>query len=101
MPDSPTTSLVIIIVDQGVEPDVEAALEERGLNHFTKFSDISGSGETGRREGNPIWPGLNTMHYIVMDNDQIQPLVDQLHAIRDTYPITPGMKFIVVPAQLI
>jgi hypothetical protein len=101
MPDSPTTSLVILIVDGGVEPDVREALAARGLDHFTRFSDISGAGETGRREGDPIWPGLNTVFYIVMENDQIQPLVDQLHAIRATYPITPGMKFIVVPAQMI
>jgi hypothetical protein len=99
--DSPATSLVILIVDQGVEPDVMEALEANGLDHFTRFSDVSGAGETGRREGNPIWPGLNTVLYIVMENERIQPLVDQLHAIRATYPITPGMKFIVVPAQMI
>ena len=101
MTDSPTTSLVILIVDQGVEPDVMEALAESSLDHFTRFSDISGAGETGRREGDPIWPGLNTVLYLVMENAQIQPLVDKLHAIRDTYPITPGMKFIVVPAQMI
>ena len=98
---APTTSLVILIVDQGVEPDVMQALAEMGLNHFTKFSDISGAGETGRREGDPVWPGLNTVLLLVMENEKIQPLVDRCHAIRDSYPITPGMKFIVVPAQMI
>ena len=101
MPDSPATSLVLLIVDQGVEPDVMEVLEARGLRHFTRFSDISGAGETGRREGNPIWPGLNTVLYLVMNNDQIQPLIDQLHEVRGSYAITPGMKFIVVPAQMI
>ena len=99
--DSPTTSLVILVVDQGVEMDVTQTMQEMGLDHFTKFSDIAGAGETGPREGNPIWPGLNTVLYIVMENEKIQPLVDRLHEIRDSYPITPGMKFIVVPAQII
>ena len=101
MTDSPATSLVILIVDQGVEIDAMQALDELGLNHFTKFSDISGAGETGRREGDPIWPGLNTLLLIVMDNAKIAPLTERLHAIRDSYPITPGMKLIVVPAQMI
>lgn len=101
MTESSTTSLVILVIDQGVEPDVMQVLEQAGLNHFTRFSDVAGAGETGRREGNPIWPGLNTVLFIVMDNEQIPPLVERLHAIRDSYPITPGMRFIVVPAQMI
>ncbi len=100
MTDSPTTSLVILIVDQGVEIDVMEALEEMGIDHFTRFSDIAGAGETGRREGDPIWPGLNALLLLVMENEKIQPLVDRCHAIRDSYPITPGMKFIVVPAAM-
>ena len=101
MTDAPTTSLVILIVDSGVEMDVMEVLEEMGLDHFTRFSDIAGSGETGRREGDPIWPGLNTVLLLLMDNEKIQPLVDRCHAIRDTYPITPGMKFIVAPAVIL
>ena len=101
MTDSPTTSQIILIADQGVEMDVMEALEEQGLRHFTRFSDIAGAGETGRREGDPVWPGLNTVLLLVMENEKIQPLVDRCHAIRDSYPITPGMKFIVAPAQLI
>lgn len=95
------TSLVILVVDQGVELDALEVLADLGLDHFTKFSDVAGAGTTGRREGNPIWPGLNTVLFIVMDNEQIPPLVERLHAIRDSYPITPGMRFIVVPAQMI
>jgi hypothetical protein len=101
MPDSAATSLVILIVDQGVEPDVLEVLQARGLEHFTRFADVSGAGETGRREGNPIWPGLNTVLFLVMENDQIQPLIDRLHEVRGSYAITPGMKFILVPAQMI
>ncbi len=101
MIESSTSSLVILVIDQGVEPDVMQALEQAGLNHFTRFPDVAGNGETGRREGNPIWPGLNTVLFVFMDNEKIPPLVERLHAIRDSYPITPGMKFIVAPAQMI
>ena len=93
--------LVLIIVDEGVELDVMEVLAEMGLEHFTRIGDVSGSGETGRREGNPIWPGLNSILYVFMPTAQVQPLVDRCHAVRDSFPITPGMKFIVLPAEML
>ena len=98
--DTTDTQLVILVMDQGVEIDVMEAMTELGLEHFTRFSDISGSGETGRRVGSPIWPGLNTVLLLVIPALQVQPLIDRCHAIRDSFPITPGMKFIVLPARM-
>ena len=98
--DASDTRLVIIILDQGVESDVMAVMAEMGLEHFTKFDNVSGAGETGRREGDPVWPGLNTVLF-VMPVSQVEPLVDRCHAVRDSYPITPGMKFIILPAQML
>jgi hypothetical protein len=98
---SEATRLVIAIFDQGVEADVMEALDALGLRHFTKISNVAGRGETGPREGTPIWPGLNTVLLLVMPAERVQPLVDRLHAIRDSFPITPGMKFIVVPAEML
>jgi hypothetical protein len=96
-----TTSLVIAIFDQGVEPDVMSVLPEMGIKYFTKFGDVEGSGETGRREGTPIWPGLNTVLLIVMPSEQVDPLIERLHAVRDSFPLTPGMKFIIAPVRMV
>jgi hypothetical protein len=99
--DSTESKLVLIIIDQGVEMDVMGAMGETGLTHFTRLSDVSGAGETGRREGDPVWPGLNTVLLVYMRADQVQPLIDRCHAIRDSYPITPGMKFIMLSAEML
>ena len=95
------TKLVIAAFDQGTEPDVMEVLADMGIHHYTHLQDVSGSGETGRREGNPVWPGLNTMLFIVMPSDQVQPMIERLHAVRDSYPVTPGMRFIVTEAEII
>lgn len=89
------TKLALICCDQGVEPDVMEVLAAHGLNHYTSWTDCRGSGETGIRQGNPVWPGLNTVIMIVMDADAVQPLVDDLHKVRDSFPMTPGLKVIV------
>jgi hypothetical protein len=91
-------SLLTVVFDQGVEPDVMELLERLGLDHFTKFTDVSGAGETGRHEGDPIWPGLNTMLLLYMETGRVDEFVERMHAIRDSFPVTPGMKIIVTPA---
>ena len=99
--EAPETSLMIAICDQGVEPDVMPVLEAFGIKHYTKISDVSGVGETGRREGNAVWPGQNTVLLMAMPSEKVDPLIERLHAVRDSYPLTPGMRFIVVPARLV
>jgi hypothetical protein len=87
--------LVWIIAEGGVEAEVMEALEERNLEHYTLFEQVKGAGETGRKEGDAIFPGINNVIMIAMDEDDIPDLVEALHKIRDSFIIKPGMKVIV------
>ena len=91
----PVDKLVIIIVESNAEPDVMGALEELGLEHYTRFGDITGHGETGRKDGTAIFPGLNTVLLVAMPAEKVEPLVEALHRVRDEFIVTPGMKIIV------
>lgn len=99
--ESAEHKLVILVAEEGVDQDVMEVMAEMGLNHYTKLTDVVGSGETGRRDGDAIWPGLNTVLMIYMPADQVQPLVDRCHEVRATYPITPGMKFFILTAEML
>lgn len=87
--------LVFIVVESSAEPDVLAALQDLDLPHFTRWTDVSGSGETGRRDGTAIFPGLNTVFMVVMAAERVERVVDRLHAVRDGFLVQPGMKIIV------
>ena len=87
--------LVFIVMDSSAEPDIMAALAELELPHFTRWEDVVGSGETGRKEGTAVFPGLNTVIVIVMPETTVAPLVERLHAVRDAFIVRPGMKIIV------
>jgi len=76
-------------------------LQARGHKHYTKWGDCHGAGETGIRDGTPVWPGLNTVVMIVIEALEVEPLVAQLHEMRDSFPITPGLKLIVTDAMII
>jgi hypothetical protein len=101
MESAPPTKLVLIVCDQGVEPDVLDVMKEHNLAHYTRWTDCQGSGTTGIREGTPVWPGLNTVIMVVMPADQVEPLRADLHEMREHFGITPGLKIIITDAVMV
>lgn len=93
--------VMLIVVDTGMEAEVLEILQEQGLNHYTKWEDCKGSGETGIRQGTPVWPGLNSVFMVVMKPEQVEPLRALLHARRDTFTVTPGLKLIVLDGVML
>ncbi len=96
-----TQKVVFIVVDTGMESEVEEILQNQGLPHYTKWEDCKGAGETGTRQGNPIWPGLNAMFMVVMEPGQLEPLRVELHQRRDSFAVTPGLKLVVMDGTII
>jgi hypothetical protein len=95
------TKLVLIVCEQGVEPDAMGALRSLGVSHYTRWTDCMGSGETGTREGTAIWPGLNSVVMVVLDAALVEPLHARLLAVCDSFPVTPGLKIIVSDAVIL
>lgn len=93
--------LIIAIIDEGIRDDVLEQLQARGVEHYTLQTGVEGVGETGPRHGTRIWPGRNDMFLIVVPGPDVDPLIDAMHELRDSYPITPGMRFIITEAEFI
>ena len=87
--------LVFVMVETGAESQALEALERLGLDHYTRFEQIKGQGETGRKDGDAVFPGINTVMMIAMNGERIQALVEALHEVRDSFLIKPGLKIIV------
>jgi len=90
-----TEKLATIALDSSAEPDVMAALDKLDIVHHTRFADVPGNGETGRKEGSPIFPGLNTMLLVVLPSEKVELMVRTLHEVRDSFLVSPGLKIIV------
>jgi hypothetical protein len=93
--------LVIAVFESGLLPDIMAVLKELDIRQWTRWSDVRGAGQRHVHEGNPVWPGLNEMMLIVLPADKAQPLVDRCHQVRDAFPLTPGMKFIITDCEIV
>ncbi|MGQ9730592.1 MAG: PG0541 family transporter-associated protein [Candidatus Zipacnadales bacterium] len=91
---------VIAIFDSGVLPDVMRVLEEQGIRQWTRIGDVKGAGERTIREGSSVWPGLNEILLLVLPPEKVEPFIAGCHAVRDRFPLKPGMKFIVSDCQI-
>lgn len=95
------SKLVFIVCDEGFRPDVMDVLGQHEILYYTLWSGAEGCGETGRKAGNPIWPGLNDVLMVALSEGAVQPLIDALHKARDTFPVRPGIRFIITDAVFV
>ncbi len=94
-PCSDCNKLVFVIAETGTYAQVRELLDELELENYTQFEQVKGSGETGRKEGSAVFPGINNVMMIAVNEEKIPALVEGLHRIRDSFIIQPGMKVIV------
>jgi len=87
--------LVYIIAETGTDREIRELLGRLQLEHYTLFEQVKGAGETGRKDGDAVFPGINNVTMIAMNEERIPELVHGLHQIRDSFIIQPGMKVIV------
>lgn len=75
--------LLYILCESGVEDHIIGDLMELGVTGFSRFTGVSGMGAHGRREGTPVWPGMNTMLLACVPDDLSTAVIERLAALRD------------------
>jgi hypothetical protein len=100
MAEETTTKLAFIVCEEGFEPDVMETLKRLGVRHYTRWTDCTGSGETGVREGTAVWPGLNSVIMVLLEAALVGLLWERLVEARDGFTVTPGVKMIVSDATM-
>lgn len=64
--------LTFIVCEASVDERIMAMLTEAGASGYTRLTGAYGSGSHGRREGSPVWPGLNSIIMSAMTDEQIE-----------------------------
>jgi hypothetical protein len=92
-------SFILIVCEEGATDRIVERLREAGV-HFTLHRGMLGVGDTGRREGSPVWPGTNDLVFCCMSQSQAAPLVAELKAMHDSRPDhSLGLKVFALPVQ--
>ena len=87
---------VFVIYDRAIDEEVLAALEECGLESYTRWHNASGVGTTGPHQGDTVWPALNNVLLAVTDSGNQERVLARLRALREDFPYT-GLRAVVVP----
>lgn len=71
---------VFIVHNQAYNEEIAEILYSLGQKGFTRWQDIEGNGsDTGiPRFGSHAWPEMNIGILSMMDDDKVQPLLDEL-----------------------
>ena len=73
--------LLFIVCEANVEERVLNELVDVGCPGYTRFSGAIGYGSRGRREGSPVWPGLNSLVISAVPDELEQDVVSRLRAL--------------------
>lgn len=93
--------LVFIVVEEGLRPDILEVLKDQGIEHYTLWAGAEGAGETGPKQGSPIWPGLNDVVLVAVDESKVQPLIDESLKVRDSFEAKLGLRFMITDCQFV
>jgi len=75
--------MLFIMCEANVDPRIIELLLEAGVTGYTRFTDAFGSGSHGRREGSPVWPGLNSVILACVQEEMVEPIRAAVSALQD------------------
>ncbi|MEJ2237734.1 MAG: hypothetical protein P8X82_05515 [Gemmatimonadales bacterium] len=84
--------LVMIIIDSEYATEVEQMLEGCGAPGYSEIPNVLGKGASGKKFGSRAFPGSSTMYLAALEQHCMEPLRENLTALRDTHGPEGGLK---------
>lgn len=93
-------TLLLIVCDASLEERLLQGLREIGVPGHTRITGATGSGRTGRRDGDPIWPGNNTLLLVVVSGAEIvNSIRDMILRLKADYSHPPALHVFTLAAE--
>jgi len=75
--------LILLSYGADVESSVNDLLSRRGVKNYTKWTNVQGRGVSGGPHlGNDMWPKLNNVLAIVVEDDGVEPVLSGVRKMR-------------------
>lgn len=88
--------MVLIIHDRAIDEEVGDLLSALDLQYYTKWKDVVGVGEKDPHLGDHVWPGLNNVTMVVVEEGKEERLMKSVKALQAAFP-SVGLRAFVVP----
>jgi hypothetical protein len=89
-----------IVANQSVEDNILEALKGEGVGkYYTKYPDVFGTGSSGPRMGDAVWPELNFAMVFWCDEEEARGIQRALAGVKKHFP-GEGIKLFGIPENL-
>jgi nitrogen regulatory protein PII len=91
--------MFLIVYSREADEDIVAAFKSSGITGYTKMQEVRGEGkETEPKLGTHIWPGMNNILFLVMDDDEVPPIKELIKRLKQEHP-RAGLKGFLIPLE--
>jgi nitrogen regulatory protein PII len=91
------TEMILIVFNASIEDEVKEALEEAGMDCYTKLPGLQGEGSCSEpRLDSHVWPGTNTMYLIVAESAERERVLQAVRKIKEIHR-EEGVSAFVLP----
>ncbi len=88
--------MVHIVYDRAIDEELDETLSALDIQYYTKWKDVSGVGRNDPHLGDHVWPGLNNVLMIVIDNEKKDILLERVRSLQSSFA-SVGLRAFVVP----
>jgi hypothetical protein len=88
--------MVYIVYDRAIDEEVLDLLEGMDISYYTKWRDVLGVGRHDPHLGDDVWPGLNNIIMVVIQEEKKIILLDSVKSLQTSFP-SVGLRAFVVP----
>jgi len=88
--------MVYIVYDRAIDEELDETLNKLEIQYYTKWKDVSGVGRNDPHLGDHVWPGLNNVLMVVIDNDKKDALLERVRSLQSSF-VSVGLRAFVVP----
>ncbi|MGQ9615564.1 MAG: PG0541 family transporter-associated protein [Spirochaetota bacterium] len=88
--------MVFIVYDRAIDEEILDVLNELEIQDYTKWRDVQGVGSHDPHMGDSVWPGLNNVLMVVIDEYKKDILLEKIKSLQSSFTGV-GLRAFVVP----
>jgi hypothetical protein len=93
--------LLFIFYDSGIDEDLVDLFERCELEGYTRMFDAYGKGHSGKRFGDPVFPGTVNVALVAMPEERIPTLLDGLRQLEAQFRLKPPIRVFAVGTEIV
>jgi hypothetical protein len=88
--------MVFVVYDRAIDEEIIDVLDELEIHDYTKWRDVQGVGRHDPHMGDSVWPGLNNVLMVVIDEEKKDALLKKVKSLQSSFTGV-GLRAFVVP----